>query len=517
MEKNLLGVKFKDNLYTRKLPKEYFLKKINIEDYPKLKKNLISFFNDSNKYFQTTYDDKRLIIGKKYSKNRKDSLYNSYSDSIDSKRKTKSKKLLKRMTLKKHFSLKASIDKAAEEKKKNYTAFEENALKQGQKFIDDKEVETLFNLYKEARKINKNRINKFITVKELKEIDNNKIYDFRRTSRNFGKNNFTSLKSYHSIKNKSDIDNKKKKDIKKNEDNSVSNKDIIIAKDSSNNDIDYYRTSSTRFTGSFMDELNIKNNFVETDFTETNNYFKLKNGISKEIKDRNKLIKKQTQYIPKDLDKTSNIKLRNLYSLQENTFLCQNKNRNYKYHLNKYLSSKMKLENNKHLLIDDENYRPNLEIKLKLSNLQKKLNPDKLYNWYNDLHCSENFYKTYSHLPIVETIRNPKYIKNYFTPKNKFLEKNEYLEKIFPKQSLQKIIKDYKNAQTNFDSLCVKGVNLLKFENDLFKKLKGRKIINDFERLMSPSSLKDQKIYSKYDKKIYKEKNRNICQMTDSA
>ena len=516
MEKNLLGVKFKDNLLNKKLPKEYFLKKINIEDYPKLKKNLQSFFDDSNKYFQTTYGDKRIIIGKKYNNHRKDTLYNSFSDKIDSKKKNKSKKLYKRMTLKKNFSLKSSIDKATEEKKKNYTVFEENSLKQGQKFIDDKEVETLFNLYKEARKINKNRINKFVTVKDLKEIDNNKIYDFKRTSRNFSKNNFTGLKSY-SLKIKNDNDNKKKKDIKKNEENSISNKDIIFAKDSSNNDIDYYRTSSTRFTGSFMDELNIKNNFLETDFNESNNYYKLKNGISREIKDRNKLIKKQAQYIPKELDKTSKRKLGDIYSLQENTFLCQNKNRNYKSKLNKYLSLKIKKENNKHLLLDDENYRPNLEIKLKLNNLQKKLNPDKLYNWYNDLHCSENFYKKFRNLPNVETIRSPNHIRYYTVSKNKFLEKNDYLAKIIPKQSLQKLIKDYKNTQTNFDSLYIKGVNLLKFENDLFKKLKGRKIINDFERLMSPSSLKDRKIYSKYNKKIYKEKNRNIYQMTDSV
>ena len=266
-----------------------------------------------------------------------------------------------------------------------------------------------------------------------------------------------------------------------------------------------------------MDELNIKNNFIETDFNENNNYYKLKNSVSREIKDRNILIKKQTQYIPKELDKTMKIKLGNIYSVQENTFLCQNKNRNYNSKLNKHLSSKIKQENNKHLLLDEENYRPNLEIKLKLINLQKKLNPDKLYNWYNDLHCSENFYKTFRNLPIVETIRSPKHMKDCSVSKNIILEKNEYLEKKYPKQSLQKLIKDYKNAQANFDSLYIKGVSLLKFESDLFKKLKGRKILNDFERLMSPSSLKARKIYSKYDKKIFKEKNRNIYRMTDSV
>ena len=56
-----------------------------------------------------------------------------------------------------------------EEKKKVFTNEEENKLKPGQRFIEDKEVENLFNLYKEVRRINKNRNNNFVTLKELNE------------------------------------------------------------------------------------------------------------------------------------------------------------------------------------------------------------------------------------------------------------------------------------------------------------------------------------------------------------
>ena len=50
--------------------------------------------------------------------------------------------------------------------------------------------------------------------------------------------------------------------------------------------------------------------------------------------------------------------------------------------------------------------------------------------------------------------------------------------------------------QKSYDSLHVKGVNLLKLEADIAKKLKGRKILNDYERLMSPTNFKSKEIYS---------------------
>ena len=55
MEKTLLEEKFKENPVdnAQKIPKEYFLKKIKIEQHPILHNNLNIFFNDSKNYFQT--------------------------------------------------------------------------------------------------------------------------------------------------------------------------------------------------------------------------------------------------------------------------------------------------------------------------------------------------------------------------------------------------------------------------------------------------------------------------------
>ena len=56
---------------------------------------------------------------------------------------------------------------------------------------------------------------------------------------------------------------------------------------------------------------------------------------------------------------------------------------------------------------------------------------------------------------------------------------------------------------------------MLEFENNIFKKLKGRKIINDFERLMSPSSIKCKNIYSNIDKNIFTQKTKSYFKLHD--
>lgn len=157
-------------------------------------------------------------------------------------------------------------------------------------------------------------------------------------------------------------------------------------------------------------------------------------------------------------------------------------------------------------MVQDENYRPALETKMKLNILQQKINPDKFYNWINDLHSSENSMITQKYLLSSETIRNPEIMKNFIQTKSKTLEKNDYVKKIIPRVTLRNLKNDLKNINRNYDSLYVKGKDLLKLESDVFKKLKGRKIMNDFERLMSPSNTKCKNIYSNIDRNLFNQK-----------
>lgn len=513
MEKNISN-KFKGNhLIINTIPKEYILKKINLVDYPKMEKNLNCFFNDVNKYFETSFDENYIIVGKK-----RKIKYNTPSSSIENIGKNKNRKYVRRMSISKGNILKSSGESQSysfhnqkslsknitEDKKKTFTSQEESALKPGQRFIEDREVENIFNNFKEMKKNNKNKNESYSTLKYQNELKNN-YFNFRKSLSSIKKNNNiiinlkktnnTNNKIYNSVK-------KEKKNIllssKKSQFNFDESKDAT-------NDIINYRTYSN-FSPSLKDDLSTKNNHRTVDFNNTNNTNsnKLKKEISNRLRENEILIKKQNQYLSKEISTIFKDKMAHILALQEKTFLSQNRNQNIQTQINNYILSKTKKPKNKLLMIQDENYRPNVEMKMKLSKLKMKLNPDKGYDWFKDLHSIKNNLSEEGHLPTEETIRNPKIMKT-FTPM-KFFEKNEYMRKVFPRNHLRKINNDLKNIYKNYDSLYVEGVDLLKFETDIFKKLKGRKIMNDYERLMSPSKIKSKNIYCHIERNLFKEK-----------
>jgi hypothetical protein len=224
-------------------------------------------------------------------------------------------------------------------------------------------------------------------------------------------------------------------------------------------------------------------------------------------------MKKQNQYISMELDTPFKNKMANILAVQEKSLMNNKNNKKIQSYINNYISSKTKKSKSNLLIIQEDNYRPNIEIKMKLYNLQKKLNPEKFYNWFKDLHSSQKKLCPYEYIPNIETIRNPKIMKNFYF--SNFIKKNNYMKTIIPKNYFKDFNNDLKNANKNYESLIVEGVDLLQLENDLFKKLKGRKIINDYERLLSPSNLKSQNIYSNIEKNLFNQKIRpafNIAQ-----
>ena len=210
----------------------------------------------------------------------------------------------------------------------------------------------------------------------------------------------------------------------------------------------------------------------------------------------------QNQYIYNNIQEVIKKQFAESLSLQENALLFHNKNRKYQYNFRKYLNNHIKKKFKSDLLIQEDKFRKKLELKAKIDFFQKKLNPDKIYDWYKDLHSSKNF------LPILdkkfETIRNPKTMKKTFISSNhrsRTLDKDQYLKNSITSKYFNNLEKEADNVNNNFGSLFVEGKNLLQFENNLAKKLKGRKIINDYERLMSPTDLKNEDIYANIGKK----------------
>ena len=482
---NFFTSKFgKKSMRERKLQKVYFQRKINTENYPKYKNVLKTFFNDCSKYFDTSFDENHIIVGKKYNLNQKLNIPISLTESGNQK--LRNKKFFKKPTLRRTVMMRSdSINRSRithDDKKKS---FEENILKPGQRFIEDKEIDKLFNLYRELRRINKYRSNNFINMKELKELKESK-----------NENNFNIKSSENFFKlNSSPILNNSNKEKKSGTFVLRNNIDI----NNINNESEYNRTISTNIGGNIFDEPPKNNN----NFKSIEPYKEGKKGLNCKtdvIKNRKKLIKRQNQYIYKNIELSLKNQFSELLASQENVFLCQKQDKKFQNNFKSYLNTHLKKKNNERLLLQDDTYRNKLELKMKIDFFQNKLNPDRIYDWYYDLHSSKSIF------PIIDTkfeiIRNPKNMNNIPNIRSKTFEKNDYLRNIITTKYYKNLEKEIHNINNNYGGLYVEGKNLLKFENNMAKKLKGRKIINDFERLMSPSDLKSENYYSNLNKKI---------------
>ena len=470
----------KKTMREKKMQKIYFQRKINTENYPNYKNVLKTFFNDSSKYFDTSFDENHIIVGKKYNLNQKLNIPISLTESGNLK--LKNKKYIKRPTMKRSGMIRSdSMNRSRithdDIKKKS---FEENSLKPGQRFIEDKEIDKLFNLYRELRIINKNRSNNFVNMKELKEANNEN--NINKSSENFFKLNSSPIFN-NRVKNK-----KYRTSILRN------NMDVNII----NNESDYNRTISTNIGGNTFDEPTKNNNNLKSieSYKEDK---KARNCKTDVIKNRKKLIERQNQYIFKDIDLSLKNKYAELLASQENVFLRRRQNKKFQNNFKSYLNTHFKNKTNDKLLLQDDTYRNKLELKMKIDFFQNKLNPDRIYDWYYDLHSSKSIF------PIIDTkleiIRNPKNMNNLSNIRSKTFEKNNYLKSIITTKYYKNLEKEIYNINNNYGGLYVQGKNLLKFENNMVKKLKGRKIINDFERLMSPSNLKNENYFSNFVKK----------------
>ena len=464
----------------KKKKRVYFQRKINTEKYPNIQKILKSFFNDSNKYFHTNFEDQRIIVGKQYNKH-KPNIPLSLTESNNQK--YKNKKYLKRPTIKRSVLPRTdSLSRSKlyyDDKRKS---FEDSFLKPGQRFIEDKEIEKLFNLYRELRKINKYKSHNFIDMKELKEKMEKNI--------NLTKSDDILVKMYTSPI------------VDKNYFNSTNIKDkkfgTLIVKNhiDLNNDSEYNRTISTNIGGTNPDEL-VNYNFKNESNKEENDEFNYRTNF---VQKRKELVERQNQYLYKDVDQCKKKYYGESLAIQENALLFKNKNKKYQNHFQKFLHNRLKTKMSSKLLIQDDSHRKNIELKNKILFFQNKLNPERVYDWYYELHSSK------SSQPFLdskfETIRNTEHMKSFPNIRCKTLEKDDYLRNIITSKYYKSLEKEINNINNNYGDLHVNGKNLLELENNLAKRLKGRKIINDYERLMSPSKLQDVNICSNFIKKI---------------
>ena len=151
--------------------RQLFLKKIKLNDFPELKNVYNDYFNNRKYFFNSKIKNKYIFIGK---------IHDKEKDDLNSKVKTykvKNKKNL--LNSSKISGSRITIEDTSHGEKKHVGAkFGKNtSLKIGQHYIDDFELENLFQKFKRVQKINKSRTSGFITVKDLieKKEKNNSI------------------------------------------------------------------------------------------------------------------------------------------------------------------------------------------------------------------------------------------------------------------------------------------------------------------------------------------------------
>ncbi len=193
--------------------------------------------------------------------------------------------------------------------------------------------------------------------------------------------------------------------------------------------------------------------------------------------------------IPKNLNDTVK---KHLY-LQEKSFHEKNKTDTYRNHLKNRIEKKIK-KRNELLFLSSDNYREKKEIEELLDkSKEKSIFGNSIQNWSISLRKPNNFKgirsgifncgsdkKPYwapyrENLPVEkENIVNPSFDFNEIY--NKKSNSVTYIKSIKNKNQYQ----NFMNKTMNMCSLEVKGRNLLNFENNHYKSLKGSKKIVKF-------------------------------------
>ena len=500
--------------------RELTCEKINIKQYPKLEKQINTFFNDPCNYFIDDFTNTKIVVGKKNLVHSKLEIPCRFSNN---KRK---KTLIRRKNGNNDSHLQKSLSSSRKKRKsvtsssrikrrgfKNIVTF---TLKPGQRFINEIELDNLFSSYKEVRKINKFKCDNFMTSKEY--LDNLYLITHKKLKgRNISINNKL-ISSYDrsntklsqagsmnylqtNINNNNPVSPKSNTQFSVTEKNKTSDNFFNTPKNNNNNQIysfeeknkEYNGTSSTGFSINLNEDNTFGKKINKNILNEEKKEIKKINNENKNyIKKWNELIKRQYQYLAGNANLSTKNQLAESLSQQEQAIILNNQNQKYKKILSSHLKLKTKKPINDLLLNKADNYRLFKETKTQLQNIINVLDPSKIYDWEKDL--KHNFIDNYFEKAEDnnEILRNPQN-KTFYTNSqhNLFLKKNkDYLEEIIPKKQLRGL-SNGDIITNNLDSLFVKGKNLLNIEYESMKKMKGRKIINELEGLLSPRNLKN--------------------------
>ena len=463
--------------------RQLFVKKIKLSNYPELLKKYKDFFNNDINYFNNKLKNKYIVVGK--------IKYNNDKEEIIAKTKNSKGKYKKYLINNSKFSNSRIIndDSSLGEKKTLTKYIKDSTLKVGQQYIDENNLEDLFNKFKTVKAINRKKTRNFITVKDLIENkikinyikNHNKKENLVKTENNENNAKFckpSDNNEYNkTISTSFSIPNLKMHCLN----NSNSIKNILI----NNNN---YNSGYSSYKNIFLPKGPINDKTIDKKYLTTTNFYEenKKQFLKGKIKKRNKIINMQNQFLLKDksnncyINKVEKKYFAELLANQEQTLLKSSKTQIKFDNLINKISKKINKPKNDLLIFNTDNYRIKYELLNNFQIFNKHKGPEHYYNWYDDLRSLSS--SNLNDKNKIYSIRNPLHNE----------KKYQINKKIVSLKNLKNIINDVNRKSTNCKGLIVKGRDLLELEYDNVKSLKSKKKINNFESYLPTAYIEDK-------------------------
>ena len=217
-------------------------------------------------------------------------------------------------------------------------------------------------------------------------------------------------------------------------------------------------------------------------------YSKFEEKIENSIKNRNK--KYFNDELINDIDnklyKTVRTEFGYKLKFQEDVLMAKKNEENIIQKIKYNLLKKLKRPENELLMTQSENYRIKKEVQENVSKKIKKTFPKPLYKWVvslrgdkdnhyiNDGTDENPLWNVYIHKKHTkQKIRN----SNLFRINTEFFKNNDYIKTKLENKNFNRLNKEIDDINSDFSNMVIKGKNLLDFEKENTKNLKGRKYI----------------------------------------
>lgn len=514
---------------------QLILSKIKIKEKPNLKKYLTQFFDNPEKFFTSVYSNKKIIMNK--FKSQKDLFELPLPKRLQKKYKSRQNKVIQLLndnSMKEHFvEITSAYNNSKDRKRKENMDTKKD--KEDKREINDQEINKIFNIFETVRNINKNRINNFITKNQYVDM----MYKTKNINEEEKDNDnekneilIEDLNEQNSGKKKKFIKSKSTSDIRNNKDdkeNKIMSSKVIKFQDRINNYTNNNINPKSEITipkitnspnknlipfksifekpNSQRNITNKKDEFISSLNSQYSTLYKsrnktawsnLKNVFNKypqtqsAINPEKLLLKKQSQYILDNKNRTIKKELLKKLAIQEKALESNSEYNNITNNMIKFITRKINKEKSDIMLGQIEDYRVIKDIKTQMNNLIKQNNPHKFYNWKLNLRSDSDCH--YNRVDNInkEIVRNPLsgINKNNIEKKFKRTEGN-FIKKNISEIGYKKYLKDMEIIKGNFRGLLIEGHNLLKYEQDLIKKIKGKKFLINYNNSIQDKDIND--------------------------